>query len=242
MNQNFFRNPMRVRARTAETPDTWTLVLEPADGRPYHWRPGQFACFKIGDTGESRCYTLSSTDGVNDGPAVTVMRKPGGTGSGWMTETVRPGDILAVSDAMGEFTCDESTAKKYLFMATGSGITPVLSMTRWLLVNRPGCDIKVIYTVRSPQHIVARDLWRALAAYRPDELTFLPFAKENPDEDCLTGRLTCERLAELVPDAAEREAYVCASPGFVAASREWCLSLGMPAGHYHTEAFGPAAQ
>ena len=76
---------------------------------------------------------------------------------------------------------------------------------------------------------------------RSEDFRFLCFAKNDPDEGCLTGRLNEARLKELVPDVAEREAYVCASPGFVAMSRDWCVNLGMPEAHYHTETFGPAS-
>ncbi|MBP3439084.1 MAG: hypothetical protein J6K46_07200 [Sutterella sp.] len=239
MTQNFFSRPMRLVSREQETPDTWTLSFEPLDGRPFVWRPGQFICVKIGDTGESRCYSVSSTYGVNRYPTISVMRHEHGLGSNWLTQTVPVGSTIEISDPMGEFTCDASQSKKFLLMATGSGITPVLSMTRWLLVNRPDADLVVIYTVKSSEHVVQKALWDALVKYRP-ELKFLCFAK-NAGAPFLSGRLNAERLLELVTDVAEREAYVCASPGFVAMSRDWCASLGMPASAYRTEAFGPAA-
>lgn len=239
MTQNFFSRPVTLVSREQETPDTWTLTFEPQDGKPYVWRAGQFMCVKIGDTGESRCYSVSSTCGVNRYPTITVMRHEFGKGSNWLTQTVPVGSRLDISEPMGEFTCEENSAKKFLLMATGSGITPILSMSRWLLVNRPDADLVVIYTVKSPEHVVQKALWDALVKYRP-ELRFLCFAK-NAEAPFLSGRLNAERLLELVPDVAEREAYVCASPGFVAMSRDWCAELGMPAENFHTEAFGPAA-
>lgn len=99
----------------------------------------------------------------------------------------------------------------------------------------------MIYTVKSPDYIMQRDYWKMLLECRPDEFRFLCFAKSDPVDGCLTGRLTEERLKELVPDIAERETFVCASPGFVTKSREWCLNLSMPESQYHTEAFGPAS-
>lgn len=241
MTDPFFSRPMRLVSRTQETPETWTLAFDPVDGKPYDYRPGQFLCVKIGNTGESRCYTISSTACMNDRPTITVMRHPQGLGSTWLTRDVKPGDVLEMSPAMGDFTCDECTNDKYLLMATGSGVTPALAMSRWLLVNRPKADVIVVYTVKSPDHIVQRDFWKMLEACRSEDFRFLCFAKNDPDEGCLTGRLNEARLKELVPDVAEREAYVCASPGFVAMSRDWCVNLGMPETHYHTEAFGPAS-
>ncbi|MFU0841279.1 MAG: hypothetical protein ACFWTZ_01460 [Burkholderia sp.] len=240
MTENFFSSPMRVVSRTQETPDTWSFELEPVSGEPFVYRPGQFICVKIGDTPDVRCYTLSSTYGVNRYPTITVMRHEFGKGSQWIDDTVKVGDVLQCSPAMGEFTCDGSTAKKFLLMATGSGVTPILAMTRWLLVNRPGADLDVIYTVKSPNHIVQKALWDGLVNTRP-ELTFFCFAKGG-EAPLLTGRLDENRLKELVPDIAEREAYVCASPGFVESARGWCRDLGMPDAGFKTESFGPAAK
>lgn len=57
------------------------------------------------------------------------MRHPKGLGSTWLTRDVKMGDVLEISPAMGAFVCDETENDKILLMATGSGITPVLTMS-----------------------------------------------------------------------------------------------------------------
>ena len=199
-------------------------------------RPGQFTIVKVGETGVCRPYTVSSTHGISEFVTTTVCRVPGGCASNWIT-TVPVGSTVYLADPMGDFTCDEDPMEKFLLMASGSGITPILSMTRWLLVHKPRVDIEVVYTTKSPEHIVQRDWWMVMTECRPELKTRI-FTKENACAPYLTGRLTAERLAELVPDYAERRLYACASPGFMKHLDAWRRTLGIDDEHFRTEAFG----
>ena len=228
---------MRLVSRRQETPDTFTQDFLPLDGKPFINRPGQFTVVRVGDTGVCRPYTVSSTYGISEFVNTTVCRVPGGLASNWIT-TVPVGETVYLADPMGDFVCDDDPMTKFLLVATGSGITPVLSMTRWLLVHKPEVDIEVVYTTKSPDHIVARDWWRAMVECRPELKTRI-FTKENACGPYLTGRLTSERLRELVPDCAERRVYCCASPGFTKQLRDWCGELGIPAEQFRTETFQP---
>ena len=127
--------PMRLHSRIQETPDTFTQNFVPLDGKPFANRPGQFTIVKVGETGVCRPYTVSSTHGISEFVTTTVCRVPGGCASNWIT-TVPVGSTVYLADPMGDFTCDDDPMEKFLLMASGSGITPILSMTRWLLVNK----------------------------------------------------------------------------------------------------------
>lgn len=233
---SFVYRPMRLVSRIQETPDTFTQNFVPLDGKPFVNRPGQFTVVKIGESGVCRPYTVSSTYGISEYVTTTVCRVPGGFASNWIT-TVPVGSTVFCCEPMGEFVCDDDPTTKFLFLASGSGITPVLSMTRWLLVNKPKVDIEVVYTTRSPAHIVARDWWRVMTECRPELKTHF-FTKENVCEPYLTGRLTAERLAELVPDYGERRLYACASPGFMKHLESWRRTLGIRPENFRQEAFG----
>lgn len=228
--------PMRLHSRIQETPDTFTQNFVPLDGKPFVNRPGQFTVVKVGETGVCRPYTVSSTHGISEFVTTTVCRVPGGCASNWIT-TVPVGSTVHLAEPMGDFTCDDDPMEKFLLMASGSGITPILSMTRWLLVHKPRVDIEVVYTTKSPAHIVQRDWWRVMTECRPELKTRI-FTKENACAPYLTGRLTAERLAELVPDYAERRLYACASPGFMKHLDAWRQALGIDDEHFRTEAFG----
>ena len=96
-----------------------------------------------------RAYTLSSTPGVSEYITLTVRRIDDGAGSEWLTRDVKRGDYIWLSDAQGEFTCDDKTEDKFLLLAAGCGVTPIMSMRRWLAKYRPQADVQVIFSVRS---------------------------------------------------------------------------------------------
>lgn len=150
---------MQVHHIHQETPDVWTLSLLCHDYYPY--RAGQYALVSVRHSAETlRAYTLSSTPGGSEYITLTVRRIDEGAGSQWLTREVKRGDYLWLSDAMGEFTCDDKAEDKFLLLAAGCGVTPIMSMRRWLAKYRPQADVQVIYSVRSPEDVIFAEEWR----------------------------------------------------------------------------------
>lgn len=167
----------------------------------YPYRAGQYALVSVRNSAETlRAYTISSTPGVSEYITLTVRRIDDGVGSRWLTRDVKRGDYLWLSDAMGEFTCDDKAEDKFLLLAAGCGVTPIMSMRRWLAKNRPQADVQVIYNVRTPQDVIFADEWRNY----PVTLV----AENNVTEGFIAGRLTRELLAG-VPDLASRTVMTC---------------------------------
>ena len=190
---------MQVHHITQETPDVWTISLICHDYYPY--RAGQYALVSVRNSAETlRAYTISSTPGVSEYITLTVRRIDDGVGSQWLTRDVKRGDYLWLSDAMGEFTCDDKAEDKFLLLAAGCGVTPIMSMRRWLAKNCPQADVQVIYNVRTPQDVIFADEWRNY----PVTLV----AENNVTEGFIAGRLTRELLTR-VPDLASRTVMTC---------------------------------
>lgn len=190
---------MQVHHIQQETPDVWTLSLLCHDYYPY--RAGQYALVSIRNSAEQmRAYTLSSTPGVSEYITLTIRRLDGGLGSEWLTREVKRGDYLWLSDAQGEFTCDNQANDKLLLLAAGCGVTPVMSMRRWLAKYRPQADVQVIFSVRSPQDVIFADEWKNY----PVTLV----AENDATAGFLAGRLTQEILRG-VPDLAVRTVMTC---------------------------------
>lgn len=190
---------MQVHHIRQETPDVWTLSLLCHDYYPY--RAGQYALVSIRNSAEQmRAYTISSTPGVSEYITLTIRRLDGGLGSEWLTRDVKRGDYLWLSDAQGEFTCDNQANDKLLLLAAGCGVTPVMSMRRWLAKYRPQADVQVIFSVRSPQDVIFADEWKNY----PVTLV----AENNATAGFLAGRLT-QAILRGVPDLAARTVMTC---------------------------------
>ncbi|MBW7982358.1 NADH oxidoreductase [Enterobacillus tribolii] len=228
-------NAMQVHSVRQETPDVWTLSLICHDFYPY--QPGQYALVSIRNSAETlRAYTLSSSPGLSRFLTLSIRRLPDGQGSQWLTREVKPGDRIWLSDARGEFTCANAPADRYLMLAAGCGVTPIMSMSRWLTANRPGADIRVIFNVRSPDDVIFAEEWRTLTQRFPNlHLTLM--AENGATEGFLSGRISREILTQQVPDIASRTVMTCGPAPYMKQVKQLAGELGVPAQHFYQEQF-----
>ncbi|EFE93582.1 2Fe-2S iron-sulfur cluster binding domain protein [Serratia odorifera DSM 4582] len=226
---------MQVHSIQQETADVWTLNLINHDFYPY--QPGQFALVSIDNSNETlRAYTLSSSPGLSRFISISVRRLPGGVGSGWLTQAVRPGNTLWLSDAQGEFSCLQHPSERYLMLAAGCGVTPIIAMCRWLAVNRPRCDVQVIYSVRHPDEVIFAEQWSQLCAAHP-QLQLTLMAEHDARRGFLSGRINAQLLQQSVPDIAQRTVMTCGPAPYMAQVEQLCQQLGVPAARFHQEQF-----
>ncbi|SQJ22976.1 NADH oxidoreductase hcr [Serratia rubidaea] len=233
-------NRMQVHSIRQETADVWTLNLICHDFYPY--QPGQFALVSIRNSEDTlRAYTLSSSPGLSPFLSISVRCLPDGVGSRWLTQEVRPGNTLWLSDAQGEFSCVQHPAERYLMLAAGCGVTPIISMCRWLAANRPACDVQVIFSVRSPEAVIFAEQWRQLCAAHPSlKLTLM--AEHRAQPGFLSGRISDAVLRQHVPDIAERRVMTCGPVPYMAQVEQLCLALGVPPARLHKEQFHTPAE
>ena len=222
---------MQVHHIQQETPDVWTLSLLCHDYYPY--RAGQYALVSIRNSAEQmRAYTISSTPGISEYITLTIRRLDGGLGSEWLTRDVKRGDYLWLSDAQGEFTCDNKASDKLLLLAAGCGVTPIMSMRRWLAKYRPQVDVQVIFSVRSPQDVIFADEWKNY----PVTLV----AENNATAGFLAGRLTQEILRS-VPDLAARTVMTCGPAPYMDQVEKDVKALGVTQ-FFNEKFFTPVAE
>jgi len=179
-----------------------------------------------------RAYTISSTPGISEYITLTVRRIDEGAGSQWLTHDVKRGDYIWLSDAQGDFTCDDKPEDKFLLLAAGCGVTPVMSMRRWLAKNRPQADVEVIFSVRSPQDVIFADEWRNY----PVTLV----AENNATEGFVAGRLSRE-LLQSVPDIASRTVMTCGPAPYMDIVEEEVKALGVTR-FFKEQFFTPVAE
>ncbi len=231
------QNRMQVHDIRRETPDVWTISLFSHVLYPY--QPGQFALVNTGHGGDvQRAYTLSSTPGVSRFITLTVRNIENGVGSGWLTQQVKPGDYLWLSDAQGEFTCDSQ--QPLLLLAAGCGVTPVMSIARDVLAHHPLQSVQVFYSVRTSQDIIFAAEWQRLAAqYSQLRLTVL--AENDASPGHIARRLSQDILQTQVPDVLSRRVMICGPAPYMQLAKSWALALGVAAENIVTEQFQAVA-
>ncbi len=227
-----------------ETADAVTIVIRPGRDWAGHL-PGQYIRIGIDIDGVRhwRAYSLThrvrtATPGPQltrpaDVPhgciAITTKAIPDGLVSGYLVRRARPGTLVMLDQATGDFTLPTPPPAKTLFVTAGSGITPVIGMLR----NRIDelADVVHVHCAPSAREVIfaaelaafdARDGYR-LVLNLDDEAGVLDLAA---------------RLDKLVPDWRDRETWTCGPTGLLdAAEMHWDVA-GL-ADRLHTERFRP---
>lgn len=225
----------------AVTHDVKTFVFTTPERRPFDFEAGQFITIRVEIDGElmTRCYTIASPPTRPDRLAITVKRVADGVVSNWLHDNLEPGAWISMHAPAGAFVLPEEDAPKYLFLSAGSGITPVLSMTRTLYDLGSEADILFVHSARTPADIIYRGELEAMARLMPNLRVVEICEGDAPTERWmgLQGRISKPVLEILAPDLNERETFICGPAGYMAAAKSLLEELDYDMDKYHEESF-----
>lgn len=223
-----------------ETDDVRTFVFRAEPERLFGFLPGQFMTLELEAAGLQRCYTIASPP--TRPYRLEISAKRGGPGSSWLHEMMRPGVRVRASGPSGEFSFGAAPQGKFLFLAAGSGITPLMSMARAAHDLGADADIVLLQSARTAADLLfpgelatmsARSGFRAVGIVERDR----PGARW----DGFRGRLCAAILAAAAPDFAERRVYCCGPAPYMAAVRDLLRGAGYDMDRYREESFAFAA-
>lgn len=225
-----------------EAPDVKTFTFAVEGGGWFRYMPGQFITVELRAKGGDlhRTYTISSSPSRPYSIAISVKAQPNSIGTRWMFDNVRPGSRIRAYGPSGHFTLGRHLGKKYLFVSAGSGITPMMSMLRWLADCAPGTDVTFINSSRRPEEIIFREELELLATRMPHlKLGFIPETRSGVTPWAgLMGRIDIQKLSMLAPDFLGREIFCCGPDPFMKAVHNIVRVEGFDMGHFHQESFG----
>ncbi|SFN57876.1 NADH oxidoreductase Hcr [Formivibrio citricus] len=233
-------SPLRCIGRHEETPDSATFVLASDQPVRFAYRPGQFILVNVEIDGKKHCraYSLCSSPSRPDKLAITVKRVPGGLVSNWLLDHLQPGQLVAAGAPAGEFYLQtEAVPQEVVLLSSGCGITPMLSMSQWLLDNGGRTTIRFIHSARDLENVIFREELLSLASRYENFHLELVLSRGGPNP----SRLTQARLAELVPNVQGAQAYLCGPQEYMDQSADWLQQMGFPADQIFKEDFSPAA-
>jgi glycine betaine catabolism B len=226
-----------------ETPDVKTFCFVAEPSVQFCFLPGQFVNLKMTIDGQTitRPYSISSSPTRPAHLSITVKRVPTGLVSNWLHDQLKVGDrIKLVGGAMGQFTCVPHVPDKLLLISAGSGITPMMSMLRWLNDTLSSCQVTFLHSATTPEDIVFFKELAAIATQMPNLRLAITITRPTPNQVWmgLTGRISESMLNIVVPDLLEHSVYVCGSQPFMQSIRTLLESFAFPMQNYQEESFG----
>jgi len=235
---------LRVGSIVPETPNAKTFRLLPASGDgllPFTFVPGQFlnVAFSIGGARMNRSYSISSSPTHREYIELTVRREPRGAVSRHIVDLLRVGDLVEAGGPVGKFTFTGTEADSIVLISAGVGVTPMMSIARYLTEQSWDGDIFFIFSIHASSDYIFANEIPALERANPKLHVAVTVSKpEGTDWAGLRGRISKELLTETVPDLASRLIHICGPPGMMDATKAMLAELEVPAEQIKTEAFG----
>jgi ferredoxin-NADP reductase len=226
------RHPYQVAQVVQETHDTWSLHFE---GRRIDYQPGQFLMvwlIRNGRVSEPHPFTISSSP-TKDRLSISVKSV------GDFTSTIRdtkPTDRAYIDAPYGAFSFLNHDAQNLVFIAGGIGITPFMSMLRYMADKGLDRTVLLIWGNKAERDIAFRDELDNMVA----EMSSLRVEHVMSGQDDWPGEkgyVDAALLSKHLQDVENPQVFVCGPPVMMAKVIAALRELGVPKQRIHYERF-----
>ena len=211
--------------------------------KEFAFKAGQYLTLRqdVGGVEERRSYSICAAPAA--APRIGVRRVEGGLFSSRLVDELRPGDVLDVLPPLGRFTPDlTKRGQHHVFVAAGSGITPVLSIMSAVLAADQGSRATLLYGNRRTDTVMFGDELADLKDRYAARLQLVHVLSREPRDVALfSGRLDAVKLSALldtiVPTADVDHWWLCGPFGMLTDADAVLADHGVPRTRVHRELF-----
>lgn len=237
-----------VRRETAEAVSI-RFEMPAALSETFAFKAGQHLTLKADIDGQDVRRTYSVCVAPSEGEMrIAIKQMQDGRFSTWANTKIAPGQTLEVLPPMGRFVLPEAKerAPAYVALAGGSGITPVISILKTALEERPDCRFTLLYGNRDTASIIFLEELAGLKNRYLDRLEVYHFLEDEDEEvELFNGRLDrakCEEVFSRLVDVTAADAVFICGPGPMMDAAEAALGArGVPPERVLIERFTSSA-
>jgi ferredoxin-NADP reductase len=174
------------------------------------FKAGQFINVQVAE-GMYRAYSIASSPSSSKEIKLIIEIGHNGYGSDFF-RNIKIGDDISFIGPAGIFTLSEMSTNKMVFIATGTGIAPIISILDHLAESHKTTPIELYYGIRNENELILKE---QLAAYQSKLQNFtylLCFSQSLPriiDKTTVLGRVTNVIQLKHISDT---HYYVCGNP------------------------------
>jgi ring-1,2-phenylacetyl-CoA epoxidase subunit PaaE len=236
-------------------PDTDEAVIVSFDVPPglrevFAFNQGQYLTLRTEVAGQDLRRSYSICAGIDDGELRVGVRKvAGGVFSNWINQQLKPGDEVQVMPPQGRFfvPLDPRARRRYLGVAGGSGITPILSIMKTVLGREPLSRFTLLYANRAAKSTMFKEELEDLKnRHMARVVMHHVFSGEDTGLPLNSGVMNRGKLGEflgkLVDAATIDHAFVCGPYQMNDEAEAALLAAGVAEERVHIERFGVAPQ
>jgi ferredoxin-NADP reductase len=239
-------HPKRLKLKVSElideTPSTRTLRMVSESGYLPPFQAGQYVNLfvEINGVRTSRPYSIASAPNQRAYYDLTVKAVPDGFVSLHLLNDIKVGDRLESTGPMGSFIHNPlSHSKDVVYLAGGSGITPMMSMIREVTDRGLERRMHLFYGSRDPQDIIFRDELERLAARHQNLKVDFVISEPEAGYKGLTGFIDGTLLQERAGDLGRKTFFLCGPEAMYKFCKKELEGLGLRRKQIRIEVFGP---
>jgi len=234
---------LRIARIFSETPEVKTFRMVNVDGGtlPFTYEPGQFLSLTVQPDEKKvvRSYTIASSPTRQQYCEITVKREKQGLVSRYLHDHLKEGDSLEISAAKGKLVFSGKEEDSIVLIGGGVGITPLMSVIRYLTDTGWKKDIYFLYSCRTPEDFIFSKEIEYLKERNPNFHAVIAMSRiEKEIPGIKQGRLTKELIGKSVSEIFSRKIHLCGSPPMMESMKSVLAELGVPRENLKTESFG----
>lgn len=244
-------HPLTVRTVHKATRDSLAVTFDVPEhlGEAFSYIPGQYLTLRTMHEGTElrRSYSICSALQDRD-LRVAIKCVAGGAFSNWAAENLAAGASIEVMPPQGNF-CLPSPAgqpRHIAAFASGSGITPVLSIIKTVLLSEPDARVTLVYGNRSATSVMFKEELEDLKDAHLDRFNIVwVMSREPQDIPLFNGRIDHEKATQILTHWLDPqdidEVFICGPEDMTQATRSALLDKGVDKSRIKTELFGTPA-
>ncbi|MEW5738031.1 MAG: FAD-dependent oxidoreductase [Myxococcota bacterium] len=222
------------------------MTFEREDGRPFHFRAGQWLNFHFPLKDQKghplkRAYSIASPPRATPRFELAITHVDAGPGSEYL-HAMKPGDTLEARGPQGTFVRPLDAPAPALFVATGTGLAPFRSMVHDAIAAGRREPLWVLFGVRTPRDILWEAELRALEKSHPFFRLEVTLSRPPPEWSGRTGHVQEHVRAlwgELSALGPPPDAWICGVKKMLLEVRDiFRKELGLERARVHTESYG----
>lgn len=244
-------HPLTVKKVNRETADCVSVSFQvPLElVTEFAYKEGQNITIKTNIDGNEirRSYSLCTAPYENE-IRVAIKKVGGGLFSKFANDLLKPGDILEVLPPVGKFNArpGKNSAGRYLAIAAGSGITPVISIIKHTLQTEPASSFTLLFGNKSRSSIIFFEELEGMKNKYMQRFNLINIlSQERTDADLNYGRINGEKLVALQPLINYKtfdSIYLCGPEALVFGASAFFEELGIEKERIHFELFTSPGQ
>ncbi|HSN08375.1 MAG TPA: 1,2-phenylacetyl-CoA epoxidase subunit PaaE, partial [Hanamia sp.] len=239
-------HPLKVKDVRKETDECVSIAFEiaPEAEQDFRFVPGQNITVRKFFDGQEirRSYSICSSTFENE-LRVAVKKVADGIFSTFANEQLQIGDVLEVLPPTGNFYTPivASQKKNYVFIAAGSGITPVISLIKTILATEKESNVTLLYGNKGLATVIFKEQLEVLKdKYLQRFNIHHVLSREKTDTDFNSGRIDASKLkllSRLIDFNLIDDFFICGPEPLIFTVKDFLLSRGIDPDKIHFELF-----